>query len=431
VFPAIPLDRPLAVVSGRRRVRYGPVVKPAGTPPASAPVSSSDLTVVAHTSADALGRLGPEWQRLPAAHREGLPFRTWEWHVAWWRHLRQERALAHDQLFVHAVRDRAGALVAVAPMMLTRRLGPRPLGVRVIEFIGADHNVTEIRGVVCDPLHEAATYEALRSHLDGSARRWDWIHWRGLTAGGEAHRIIEATPRARLTHAVPSFVLKLPPTWSEFRSSRSRNVKESIRKCYNSLRRHGHAFALEVASTPGDVAAALPDFFRLHRARAELRDRVHHPDLFRSRAARDFLQDACSLLAARGMVRIFRLRVQGAVVAVRVGFAIGETLYLYYSGYDPRWSSCSVMTTTVAEAIRYGIEARFRSVNLSTGRDVSKTRWGPEEVMRVDASHPSPCLRGSLAHGAYHGVRDRLYRHATARLRNAILRVAGRGAQRA
>jgi len=37
----------------------------------------------------------------------------------------------------------------------------------------------------------------------------------------------------------------------------------------------------------------------------------------------------------------------------------------------------SVMTTTVAEAIKYAIANGLNTVNLSPGADVSKTRWGP------------------------------------------------------
>jgi hypothetical protein len=38
------------------------------------------------------------------------------------------------------------------------------------------------------------------------------------------------------------------------------------------------------------------------------------------------------------------------------------------------------MTTTMAEAIKYAIAGRLRSVNLSPGTDVGKTRWGPREI---------------------------------------------------
>ena len=50
-----------------------------------------------------------------------------------------------------------------------------------------------------------------------------------------------------------------------------------------------------------------------------------------------------------------RSRSRGQIVAMRLGFVVDDSLYLYYSGYDPLWARYSVMTTTVAEALKYAI----------------------------------------------------------------------------
>jgi CelD/BcsL family acetyltransferase involved in cellulose biosynthesis len=64
-------------------------------------------------------------------------------------------------------------------------------------------------------------------------------------------------------------------------------------------------------------------------------------------------------------------------------------LYLYYSGFDQDWGKYSVMTTTVAEAIRYAIARQVPRVHLSMGADVSKSRWGPETSLL----HEAVCVR--------------------------------------
>jgi CelD/BcsL family acetyltransferase involved in cellulose biosynthesis len=86
---------------------------------------------------------------------------------------------------------------------------------------------------------------------------------------------------------------------------------------------------------------------------------------------------------------------------MRIGFVVGDSLYLYYSGYDPEWSRYSVMTTTVAEAIKYAIAHRLKTVNLSSGNDVSKTRWGPRELQYTSAYEQRDRLRSRLASRAY------------------------------
>jgi len=64
--------------------------------------------------------------------------------------------------------------------------------------------------------------------------------------------------------------LCLPESWDALRVSLSRNIKESLRKCYNSLKRDGLSFRLEVAEQPQQLQAALGRFFALHTARARL-----------------------------------------------------------------------------------------------------------------------------------------------------------------
>jgi CelD/BcsL family acetyltransferase involved in cellulose biosynthesis len=93
--------------------------------------------------------------------------------------------------------------------------------------------------------------------------------------------------------------------------------------------------------------------------------------------------------------------VGGEVVATRIGFAMGDTLYLYFSGSDPAWRKYSVMTTAVAEAFQRAIAEGFAAVNLSNGTDVSKTRWAPERIDYHDLVQVAPSRRARLAHGAY------------------------------
>jgi hypothetical protein len=85
-------------------------------------------------------------------------------------------------------------------------------------------------------------------------------------------------------------------------------------------------------------------------------------------------------------------------VAIRLALVAGRSLYLYYSGYEPAYAKYGVMTHVVAQAIRYAIENGFQTVNLSTGRDVSKTRWAPTKTTFRRA------VLGSQTHYAAHAA---------------------------
>ena len=344
--------------------------------------------------------LEPEWRELETQAGLTLPFFTFDWVVSWWAHFREDKRAVRDSLFVRAVRRTDRTLVAVAPLMLTERPAVGPVRVRILQFFGADPNITELRGLLAAPGMEASVQRALLDNLASGSERWDWVYWGGVRAGSESEAALNLLP-VQWERDIPNFVLPLPKTWDELRGGLKHNIKESLRKCYNSLKRDNHVPILEVLRARGEMAAGLAHFFRLHGARAEVGGTVQHKDVFESQVAREFLVDLCERYADRGVARIFLLKIGEQVVATRIGFAFGSTLYLYYSGYDPAWAKYSVMTTTVAEAIKYAIAEGFAEVNLSTGNDVSKTRWGPQEVVYREAVLRSVRPRGKVALEAY------------------------------
>jgi CelD/BcsL family acetyltransferase involved in cellulose biosynthesis len=344
-----------------------------------------------------------EWSELDARLSPRTPFTSLLWNELWWKHYPSQRLLVHDELYLHTVRDRRNRLVAVAPMMLTRRPSVGPVQARALQCFGADVNVTEVRGLVCQPRDQGPAIAALASHFSNSADAWDWIDWGGVREDGTGAAQL-ASAGAVLERQTPSYYLPLAPTWDQFRAGLSRNIKESLRKCYNSLKRDHHTFTLRVVETPGQTPAALSTFFRLHGERARSSARIKHTDVFAKPKDRAFLTDYAQRMAERGQLRVFQLEIGGRIVATRLGFLLGDELYLYYSGYDMLWGRYSVMTTLVAEAIKWAIQQGLRVVALSTGKDVSKLRWGPRSIVFHSGLQVGAALRSALAFRAYHQV---------------------------
>jgi CelD/BcsL family acetyltransferase involved in cellulose biosynthesis len=204
-------------------------------------------------------------------------------------------------------------------------------------------------------------------------------------------------------------VLDMAPTWEEFRKRLKRNIRESLRHGYNSLKRDNHSFELQVIEEPPELRRGLDRFLELHalRARFKTSSTAAHANRFESQVSRDFLYEVCERLSKRGAVRLFQLKVDGAqIVAMRIGFLVGDGLYLYYSGFDPRWSRYGVMTTTVAEVIKYAIAHGLKTVNLSPTQDVSKSRWSPRQVDYKSAYEQGARLRSRLARRTYMTARS-------------------------
>lgn len=355
-------------------------------------------------TAEAVHALTPEWEALDASLSPRTPFTGPLWNELWWKHLRADRPLGKDELFVHTIRDSSERLVAVAPMVITRRPAVGPVAVRVAQFFGADPNLTEMRGIVCRPEHEAEVVRVLSEHLLALHSEWDWVQWAGVRRGGAGETVLTRDYGASWDLEVPDYFVRLAPTWEEFKSRLPRNIKESIRKCYNSLRRDGHRFTFRVVERVENGGSVLHRFFDLHSARANMPTTVQHCDTFATPSSRVFLSDYARRAADRGSLRIFQIEIGGVVVAARMGFVLGDELYLYYSGFEPAWGRYSVMTTVVAETVRWAIDNGIKIVNLSSGKDVSKTRWRPSELVYRNGICLSPGTRGKLAFEAYRAV---------------------------
>lgn len=356
------------------------------------------LNVELLTDEASLLALAPEWSRLDESLSPRTPFTSPGWSITWWRHYSRNGLLARDEMQVFVLRDEAGALVAIAPMMLTHRPAFGPLRTRELQFFGADTYVTEVRGPICRPEHVQDVACALEHRFNQETSRWDWIQWRGLRKTEENALWLKQELLPSQYSEVANHYLELPATWEEFRSSLSRNIKESLRKCYNSLARDGHEFTLEVVSAPHEVAPALDLFFELHRRRAGQEGTIDHLDVFSTPVSRLFLRDYMADVAEHDHVRIFQLKIGSKVIATRIGLVLGTELYLYYSGYEVDWGKYSVMTTTVAEAIKWAIANGFSIVNLSTGTDVSKTRWRPAQVLYALGFELAPTIRARVAY---------------------------------
>jgi len=324
------------------------------------------------------GPLLAEWDALHSRISPNLPFTSPSWNVLWWKHHRTNRLFKRDELCLIVVRDARDALIAVAPMMSTWRPSFGPLRLQMLRYFGNDPNVTEIRGLICEPEHEVAALETVRKFLQTEYPGADWIELGALRQeNGDLARARLLAGSRNTKREIDGYHLELPTTWEALRSSRSRNIKESIRRCYNSLKRAGLTPQLRVIESPAETPAALETFFRLHSMRSRVTNGVRHGDVFQQENERTFLREYVLDQAQRGQLRIFQLLISGSVVATRVGFLNNDQIYLYYSGYDPAWSKYSVMTTLVVEAIKWSIDQRLLILHMSTGTDVSKLRWGP------------------------------------------------------
>jgi len=377
----------------------------------SAPPVDQTLRVEIVADLAGIEALTPDYRHLYEVTGNTLPYATQEWHLAWCEHLLSRDPLMCQEPLFCALRSSAGKCVAILPLILTRkRFGP--LKVAALALVGADPALTELRDPLVAPGYERATVRTLHELL-ASMPGWDWIQWNGVSAALAEALALEAAPRWFET--LDDYVVDLRRSWPEYLATLSRKMRKNLR--HDPLRRDGYDYQLVVARQPAEVRAALVRFLELHTLRANMASGTAHPDRFTTRPLRAFLHGACERLAMRDAVRLFQLRIADQIVASRIGFVLGDSLYLYYSGFEPAWAHYGVMTTMMVEVMRYAIASGLRSVNLSLLAEHSKIRWRPRRVDFYSALVHRDSLRSRLVCRAYHmtmsgqGVPGRLLKH--------------------
>ena len=355
------------------------------------------LNVERLTYIEAFEALLPEWEALDAQLSPRTPFTSPIWNKLWWKYFARQGLLRHDECFVHTLRDHSGRLVAIAPLMRTYQPAFGPLRFCKLQFFGTDPSITEIRGIICHVERQGEVVDALMDHFAGGNNNdWELFEWSGIRLDGAAYKKFASAGDIITRRTLPDYVISLPKSWEEFQSRLSNNTRKSLRKGYEFIDRDGHKIALRVAESHSELGDALKRFFSLHRARSGAADMKPHRDSFRPTKHRDFLREIVDHMGTRGLLRVLQLEVGGEIIASRIAFALGRELYLYFSGYDPRWRKYGVMTTLMVETIKWAIEHGYEIINLSTGKDLSKLRWKPTEINVLDVAQSPPSLRGKL-----------------------------------
>jgi CelD/BcsL family acetyltransferase involved in cellulose biosynthesis len=298
------------------------------------------------------------------------PFGSFDWTWHWWRHMPAGHPLISHRLQIYTFWF-YGKLVGIIPLFMTcfgRFIGG---GLRFLRPIGSDQNLTEIRPFLFLKGFETQIAESFDFYIMHRRNRWHFFQSPDIPV------LTDRLSKAPSRRLLECFVIDIQLNWEDFYASRKRNMKEAIRKCYNAPLRHGIELDFEVTDEPKEIMQQLPDFYRLHERRSAQIGGVSHPNYFFSRKNREFVEICVKCFRDTKPI-LFSLKHDGKVVASRMGFVMNRGIYLYFSGVDLDYARLSVSTRLVVEVIKYAQKCGLEKIHLSTGRDQSKLRWGPE-----------------------------------------------------
>jgi CelD/BcsL family acetyltransferase involved in cellulose biosynthesis len=342
------------------------------------------------------------WRELHEASGAG-PFMHWAWMNGAWSVLHPQRTPR-----VAVARDASGACVGLLPLSEERLSG----GLKVWRFaadqtVGSDYLDGMVR-----PGREPGCLRALWKAVHERQGDFDRLELLDLPRESPSVGMLgELFPGADTEPRYRCPLIECAGPFDAYLASRPR--------CDNLLRRRRWflaqpGYAIELASRPEQVAAALDDFFRLHRLRWAVdggSQGITSPDI------EAFHRCVVPVLASEGKARIYSLRLGPDVLASVYMLSDGPRRYFYQSGYDPAWGNRSPGLVLLARTIEDAFAEGAQSYDFLRGEEAYKKEWATAERSTVSvtaAGHTLPAL--------LYDTRIRAVRNAKSALRTLLPR---------
>ena len=313
--------------------------------------------------------LKDDWTRLLERSRIASPFLSWSWMFTWWQRYcdgKRDRSLA-------IVTARRGAeLVAILPGYVRKGRG-----LTTFALLGTEFESTDYLRTIEDRELSTSLTSSLLSHVLQAGPPIDvvellnvlstdpfvselqsYAHAAGASVEVEHHRVC------------PFIDLSAFADWEKFLASRSSNMRWKVRRCMRRLADAGAEF--DWVRDPALVRAAVGELFELHAQRF---DAKQAESIFRAAVRQPFHEDVSTLFHDQGVLRLFRIRVDGKTIAALYCFQFGDGLYYFQAGSDPKWEDHSVGLVVIGHAIRYGFEHRLAMFDFMRGAEPYKFRW--------------------------------------------------------
>jgi CelD/BcsL family acetyltransferase involved in cellulose biosynthesis len=322
---------------------------------------ATDLITTTDALAALEGEWGELWSRCPAA----TPFQTPEWLLTWWRHFGAQPGW---RLATVALREvGTGRLVGLAPLFVH----PGPDGTsRQLSPIGV--GITDYLDALLEPAWADLAAERLLEKIAAGAAGWDVCDFEQLPPESPllAARVPADCSR-EILDGKPCPVLPLPESVEAFEAGLAGWLRRNLRRGRRRLAEAGD-FRCERASAQ-TLDEHLDALFRLHSERfrgAEYCGAFSGPEI------RAYHREVTQGLLARGLLRMYGMRVEEHLAGVWYGFAAQRRVYAFQSGFDEALARSSPGTLIVGHAIEEAIREGDRDFDFLRGAEAYTYDWG-------------------------------------------------------
>ncbi len=319
-------------------------------------------------SADRLAAVEAAWTSL-WQRTDGLIFQSHGWISAWWSTVadRSKRALKIGLVWND---DR---LVAVVPLATCRRKG-----LRFLEW--AANSYSDYGDILVAPECSQSALEHLWARI-WSEGGFDVAFINRLLPDAAAHRIfapgVSNGIKLRRNHR-EEVSYRVAGEWAsgaEWLATHPKKTRQNYRRGLKMLEEAGEVtFRLLPPDEPLE-----PVLERLSELKRRwLAQHSRESDLFQE--GEPILAALVDVLARAGVLRIFVIECNGAMVAVSINIVQHDVMMAFVTTYDPEFSRASPGVGLIVEYIQWSIDNGLRMVDFLCGGYAFKSRFATEGV---------------------------------------------------
>jgi len=170
-----------------------------------------------------------------------------------------------------------------------------------------------------------------------------------------------------------SLELDLPDSWEEYLGMLNAKQRHEIRRKLRRLEEEGEVDYCTISDAEA-VLHLIDTFFKLFKESRE--DKA----AFMTARMESFFRVMAKALAEVGLLKLGILKLNALPIAAVIYFDYQDTVYLYNSGYDPKFSSLSVGLLSKVLCIKDSIKMGKKKFDFMKGAEVYKYRLGGREV---------------------------------------------------
>jgi len=188
-------------------------------------------------------------------------------------------------------------------------------------------------------------------------------------------------------------------TWDSYLATLGASHRANVRRRLRALEQK-FAVSFEPVACDTDRREALERLTQYHARRFDADGTA-----FRTAALCAFHDEATRRFLARGWLRMFILRLDGAAAAVMYGLFYNRTFYFYQHGFDQRYQQHSIGLALMAMSIRAAIDEGAVEFDMLWGAEPYKFLWARKTRELRNIHLFPPHLAGQLHRGLFHARR--------------------------